>query len=193
MGPVSSFSAAVSWQISLFSCAKQKPVWVSLASKPCSGPLWKARDKGSSDSHLTGLHPAPLCSQPLRGVVAQQVVGLSLNNLWPSEATLKKNKPLPTQYPSDQVAMLLFPPLAFQRVNVVCSLLCFWQVSFSLLQTTGSETLALGIPPANAAPADLPGPRGAEPGADKEIETTSRSREMQSKFCKSKKNQKLSH
>ena len=57
------------------------------------------------------------------------------------------------------------------------------------LQTTGSETLVLGIPPANTAPTHLPGLSEAAPGANKEIKTMSRGRNCKANFAK-KKNQK---
>lgn len=52
------------------------------------------------------------------------------------------------------------------------------------LQTTGTETLAHGIPPANTAPADLPGMSGAVLGANKEYDTMSRGRNCKANFAK---------
>jgi len=51
-------------------------------------------------------------------------------------------------------------------------------------QTSGSETSAPGIPPANTAPADLLGMSGTVLGANKERETTGRRRNCKANFAK---------
>lgn len=86
---------------------------------------------------------------------------------------------------SEQVAVLPFLPLAPGIVNMFAHFFAFGR-SASLLQTTDSETLAPGIPPANTAPADLLGLIEAVLGASQKTGAVSRGRSYRAnlaKFC----------
>lgn len=100
---MSSFSADVSWQISLC-CAKQKSVWVSLAPCPCFCPPQKAVDKDSLEIILQDciqLHFAasiPSCCSTICGLLR-----------WLEKIPL---------HPFKQVAKLPLPSLALGIVKV---------------------------------------------------------------------------